>query len=62
VSDHVYKKIEITGTSPNSIEEAIQRAISKAAESLNHLRWNLLIGKKHVEAKCQHQYREQRAE
>lgn len=39
MSDHVYKKIEITGTSPNSIEEAIETAISKASQSLHSLRW-----------------------
>ena len=36
---HIYKKIEITGTSTTSIEEAIQNAIIKAAETIRHMRW-----------------------
>jgi flavin-binding protein dodecin len=37
--DHVYKSVEITGSSPNSIEEAVQTALSRAGESLHSLRW-----------------------
>lgn len=37
--EHVYKKIELTGSSKTSIEEAIQNAITKASESLHNLRW-----------------------
>ena len=36
---HVYKNIELTGSSPTSIEEAIQTAIAKAGETLRNLRW-----------------------
>jgi len=39
MSDHTYKKIELVGSSPNSIQEAIENAIAKAAETLRHLRW-----------------------
>ena len=39
MSDHVYKKIEITGSSPKSIEEAVENAISKASESVHNMRW-----------------------
>jgi dodecin len=35
----VYKKIEITGASPNSIEEAVQHAVARAAETVRNLRW-----------------------
>jgi hypothetical protein len=35
----VFKKIEIVGTSPVSMEDAIQAAIAKAAQSLRNLRW-----------------------
>lgn len=38
-ADNVYKVIEITGTSADSQERAIQSAIEKAGESLRHLRW-----------------------
>ncbi len=37
--DHIYKKIEITGSSTNSQEEAIQNAVAKAAESIRNMRW-----------------------
>jgi flavin-binding protein dodecin len=37
--EHVYKKIELTGSSKVSIEDAIQNAIRMAADSLDHLRW-----------------------
>jgi flavin-binding protein dodecin len=37
--EHVYKIVQIAGSSKNSIEEAIQNAISKASNSLENLRW-----------------------
>lgn len=37
--DHVYKQIELTGSSKNSIEEAIQNAVNKAAETVRNMRW-----------------------
>ena len=37
--DHVYKKIELVGSSPNSIEDAVQNAISRASATLRNLRW-----------------------
>lgn len=39
MSDHIYKKIEITGTSANSQEEAVENAISRASQSIHNLRW-----------------------
>jgi len=39
MSDHVYKTIEITGSSSAGIEPAIKTALSKASESLKQLRW-----------------------
>lgn len=40
MSNHrTYKKLEIVGTSPNSIEEAIQSAITETAKSVNNLDW-----------------------
>ena len=35
----VYKLIELTGTSANSIEEAVQNAVAKAGESVRQMRW-----------------------
>lgn len=39
MSDHIYKKIEIVGSSPESIEKAIENAIAKASESIRNMRW-----------------------
>ncbi len=40
MSNHrTYKKLEIVGTSPNSIEEAIQNAITETANNVNNLDW-----------------------
>ena len=36
---HTYKKLEIVGSSPNSIEEAIQNAISETSKSVGSLDW-----------------------
>ena len=39
MTDHVYKSVEITGSSPAGTDEAIERAIAKAAETLRNLDW-----------------------
>ena len=39
MSDFVYKKIELVGTSHTNIEDAIQNAINTAASSLDHVDW-----------------------
>lgn len=39
MSEHVYKHIELTGSSKTSIEEAIRNAIAKAHESVRHIQW-----------------------
>jgi flavin-binding protein dodecin len=37
--DHVYKSIELTGSSKKSLEDAVQTAVAKAAETVRNLRW-----------------------
>ena len=37
--DHVYRVIEITGSSPKSISDAIQTAVIRASKTLRNLRW-----------------------
>jgi flavin-binding protein dodecin len=37
--NHTYKKIEVIGSSPNSIEGAIKNAIAECNKSLRHLEW-----------------------
>lgn len=39
MSDHVYKSIELTGSSPKGIQEAITNALAKASKTLHNLRW-----------------------
>lgn len=39
MSDHVYKTIELTGTSSTSIEDAVTKAIAKMADSVRNMRW-----------------------
>jgi len=39
MSDHVYKLLELTGSSTTSIEDAVQRAIAKAHETVRNIHW-----------------------
>jgi flavin-binding protein dodecin len=39
MSDHIYKKIELTGSSTKSSDDAIQKAIAKAAQTIHNMRW-----------------------
>jgi flavin-binding protein dodecin len=37
--EHVYKVVELVGSSPTSIEDAINSAVTRASETLRNLRW-----------------------
>jgi flavin-binding protein dodecin len=37
--DHVYKSIELTGSSTSSVDDAIRGAVAKASKTLHNLRW-----------------------
>ena len=39
MSNKVYKIIEVVGSSPTGIEDAIDRAIARASETIRELRW-----------------------
>jgi hypothetical protein len=39
MDDHVYRVIEITGSSQKGIEDAIQTAVARASKTLRNLRW-----------------------
>ncbi len=39
MSDHVYKKIELVGSSPTSIEDAVINAIARAEKTIRNMRW-----------------------
>jgi flavin-binding protein dodecin len=39
MSDHIYKQVELTGSSKNSVEEAVQNAVTKAGLTLHNIHW-----------------------
>ncbi|KLK90455.1 dodecin flavoprotein [Microvirga vignae] len=39
MSDHIYKVVELVGSSTDSIEDAIQTALRRADQTLRNLRW-----------------------
>ena len=39
MSDHIYKKIELVGSSPEGVEQAVNNAITKAGQSIRNMRW-----------------------
>ena len=39
MSDHVYKIIEIVGSSTRGVDDAIRKAVERAAKTLDHLNW-----------------------
>ena len=39
MSNHVYKLLELTGSSETGIEDAVTRAIAKAAETVRNIHW-----------------------
>jgi flavin-binding protein dodecin len=39
MQNNVYKKIEVTGTSSSTMEDAILNAIGKASETVRNMRW-----------------------
>jgi dodecin len=50
MSDHVYKQIEITGSSTKGIQDAVERAIGRAAKTIHNMRWFEVVNTRgHVE-------------
>jgi flavin-binding protein dodecin len=39
MSDHVYKKIEVVGSSPKGFEDAIKNALARAGKTVRNMRW-----------------------
>jgi hypothetical protein len=39
MEEHVYKVIELAGSSEKSLQDAVETAIARAAKTLKHLRW-----------------------
>ena len=50
MADHVYKSIELVGSSTRGMEDAVQKAIAKAAETVRNVRWFEVVNTRgHVE-------------
>jgi flavin-binding protein dodecin len=39
MSEHVYKVTELVGSSPDSLEKAIENAVNRANKTLRNMRW-----------------------
>ena len=39
MSDHVYKIMELTGSSSESIEKAVENAVERAAKTVHGMQW-----------------------
>ena len=39
MSDHVYKSIELTGSSTTGSDDAIRAALARAADTIQHMDW-----------------------
>jgi flavin-binding protein dodecin len=39
MSDHVYKILELTGSSPRGFDDAIRNAVQRASKTVRQLRW-----------------------
>ena len=39
MSDHVYKKIEVVGSSPKGFEYAIKNALARGEKTVRNMRW-----------------------
>lgn len=39
MSEHIYKKIELVGSSPLGIEAAVKNALARAGKTVRNMRW-----------------------
>ena len=50
MNDHVYKTIELTGSSTKSIDDAVRNAIAKAGKTMRNLQWFQVVDTRgHIE-------------
>jgi len=50
MSDHVYKHLELTGSSTSSIEDAVQTAIARASKTIRNMHWfHVIETRGHIE-------------
>jgi len=51
MSEHIYKKLELVGSSTNGIEAAINNALSRASKTVRNMRWfEVTDTRGHIEA------------
>ena len=43
MSEHIYKLIELVGSSPISSDDAINNAIARASQTIKHMSWFELV-------------------
>ena len=56
MTDHVYRLIEVVGSSTTSIDAAIQSAITKASATVRHIRWFEVIETRGQGENCKDHY------
>jgi flavin-binding protein dodecin len=57
MEDHIYRVIQIVGSSEKSIDDAIQRAVSRASKTLRDLRWFEVVETRgHIESGKVHHF------
>ncbi len=39
MSDDIYKRIELVGSSPKGVEDAVKNAIARAKKTVRNMRW-----------------------
>ncbi len=39
MSDHIYKTVELIGSSKNGIEDAVDQALARAGKTIRNMRW-----------------------
>ncbi len=39
MADHIYKKIELVGSSPDGVEKAVENALARASKTIRNMRW-----------------------
>ena len=50
MSEHTYRLIEVVGSSPTGIDDAIKEAIADASKTIRHIRWFQVVETRgHVE-------------
>lgn len=50
MTDHVYKIVELAGTSTTTIDDAVRNALAKASKTVRNMRWLQIVDTRgHIE-------------